>query len=95
MALTYIVRTADVACCTVPFALMEDTCCTKDSGSLEEELSRRSSHDRPSLKEHNAAVCRCLEEVTRSIAHSAIIKNFQRKKERWSKYLVFDCETAC
>ena len=64
--LSCIVRAADALDCSVPFVLMEDTCCAEDVGSLEEELSRRSSHSHPLFKEDSALVCHFLEEATRS-----------------------------
>ena len=76
MPLTCIVRTTDVVDFSMPFALMEDTYFTKDSGHLEEELSKISSHDHTSLKEENAAVFHLLEETTSSTMCSARMKTF-------------------
>ena len=51
MTLTHIVRTLDVVDFSMPFVLIKDACYTEDAGSLEEDLSRRSSYNHPSLKE--------------------------------------------
>ena len=66
----------------MPFELMEDAYCAEDAGSLEEELSRRSSHNNPLFKEDNASVCHFLEEATRSTAYSASKKPSQKKKDK-------------
>lgn len=66
---------------------MEDTYCTEDARSLEEELIRRASHSHPLFKEDNAAIHCELEESTQMTACSASIKKFQRKKDKRNAWL--------
>ena len=79
--LAYVVRDVDIIDYTVPFVLIDDTCYTKDSRSLEEELIKRASHNHPLFKADNASVYHMLEEATQTMVYYASIKPFQRKKD--------------
>ena len=61
--------------------MINDACGIEDSGSLEEEHTKRASGSHLLFKEDNTDVYCRLEEATRSMVHSASIKTFQRKKD--------------
>ena len=69
MNLAYVVRATNNEYYDAPIELMNETCCTEDTGSLEEELIKRASHSHPLFKEDNAAIFCTLEESTRYTAH--------------------------
>ena len=63
-----------------PLHLPEGQCCAAESGSIEQELIARASHDHPTCKEDDAKVCYLLEEATRGTTYSASTKPYQKRK---------------
>ena len=76
--LIYIVRTEVEIDNNMPLHLPEGQCYTSESGSIEQELITRASHNHPIFKENNAKVYYLLEEATRGRTYSASIKPYQK-----------------
>jgi hypothetical protein len=78
--IVYVIRDEAAMPAAVP-ALMAGQPHSTEAGSVEMELTLRSSHVHPLFQEDNETVCHRLEEATRGTSYAASLKQYQRTKD--------------